>query len=77
MKRNFIILLLVSFSIYSATLFGQAGPPDPPVDPGAGGGPVGSSAPVGSGLGIMLTLGVAYGLKKFKEYQNKEDQAQK
>jgi hypothetical protein len=38
-------------------------PPRPSGDPSEDGGPVGSG-PVGSGLGILLALGAAYGAKK-------------
>jgi len=38
-------------------------PPDPGGDPT--GDPVGGGSPVGSGLVILLSMGVAYGGKKF------------
>ncbi|MBS4058171.1 MAG: hypothetical protein KGZ82_12695 [Bacteroidales bacterium] len=63
MKKQLIrILLLLALSIASQVLLAQ--PPDPPGDPSAGGGPIGGSAPIGGGIGILLTLGAAYGARK-------------
>ncbi len=64
MKKIFIKLsFIIAFTIVSTALFAQ-GPPPPPVDPEDGGGPVGGSAPIGSGIAILLTLGAAYGGRK-------------
>lgn len=68
-KLSFIALL----SIGSTALLAQ-GPPDPPVDPGDGGGPVGGSAPIGSGIAILLSLGAAYGGRKvYKAWKNSQE----
>jgi len=62
----FILLLILPFSLLQAQ-----GPPQPPENPGTGGGPVGGAAPIGEGIGLMIGLGVAYagwkGLRKVKE----------
>jgi hypothetical protein len=64
MKTRFITACMISsFLIISSALLAQ-GPPDPPEDPGDGGGPVGGAAPIGNGIGILLALGAAYGGKK-------------
>lgn len=57
-------LSLVGLMVISGTALADA-PPDPGGDPnGTGGGtPVGGS-PVGSGLAILISLGIAYGGKK-------------
>lgn len=68
MKKFMSLLSILGFLLLSINLYGQAGPPDPPGDPGTGGGPVGSSAPIGSGLGIMLSLGAIYGAKKVSHF---------
>ncbi len=59
MKTRLITACMISaFLIISSALLAQ-GPPEPPVDPGDGGGPVGGAAPIGNGIGILLTLGAA------------------
>lgn len=65
MKKRFKLTFLFLF-LTAVSLFAQA-PPTPPSNAGSGGGPVGGNAPVGSGLAIMLALGVAYaGWKKLE-----------
>jgi len=73
MKKHLRNILLVSaMMVASQVLLAQ--PPDPPVDPSAGGGPIGGGAPIGTGIGILLTLGAAYGAKKvYKAWKNRED----
>lgn len=58
-------ILLTSISI-------AQGPPDPPLDHGESGDQSGGAAPVGSGIAILLSLGIAYGGKKFYDLK-KED----
>mgnify|MGYP001003492293 CR=1 FL=1 len=53
------ILLIGSMLIYSNNIYSQNAPP-PPGNHGQQGG----SAPIGSGLGILLALGAIYGAKK-------------
>jgi hypothetical protein len=74
MKKILIKLsFIIAFTIASTTLLAQ-GPPDPPEDPGDGGGPVGGSAPIGSGIAILLTLGAAYGGRKvYKAFMDKDE----
>ncbi len=73
MKKIMIrTLMAVSLFIASTALLAQ-GPPDPPENPGDGGGPVGGGAPVGSGVGILLALGAAYGGRKlYKAFKEQE-----
>ena len=61
MKKLFVLSVLAIF--FSLTLLAQA-PPPPPSNAGAGGGPVGGSAPIGSGLVLLITLAAGYGAKK-------------
>ncbi len=67
MKKNIkilitIMLILVSL-VNSHMLFSQV--PDPPGNHGNNNNvPAGGGAPIGSGLVILLSLGVAYGGKK-------------
>lgn len=62
-----ITLLLVSSLIFTlsplfiSNVLGDA-PPDPGGDPT--GDPVGGGSPIGSGLVLMVSLGLAYGAKK-------------
>ena len=53
----------------------QDDPPHPngdvnPTGAGSGNTPVGGGAPIGSGIAVLLALGTAYGIKKWK---NTED----
>jgi hypothetical protein len=60
MKRMISRMALLAMLIFSAQgLFGQGPPPPPP--PGQGGD---QPVPLGSGLGILVALGLAYGGKK-------------
>ena len=73
MKAIIKILFLTLFTLNSILLFAQGAPPPPPdghgsttnQDPGGGG------APIGSGLGILLALGAAYGGKKVWDFRKK------
>ncbi len=58
-----ILLTSVSFS---------QGPPAPPSGQGSTGNQNGGNAPVGSGIAILLGLGIAYGSKKVYDLK-KED----
>ncbi len=71
-KNIFIVALL----LLGSHLLAQ-GPPNPPGDPSVGGGPIGGSAPLEGGLGILLTLGAAYGGKKIYIAFRKEKDAMK
>jgi hypothetical protein len=54
------ILIISGFSLLAQT------PPPPPDNPAGGGnGPVGGGAPIGSGLIMLVGLGLAYGATKF------------
>jgi hypothetical protein len=69
MKKDFFKACILGF-LFSALSLGvqaQPSPPPPPDDPSMNGtnGPVGGgSAPIGSGLGILLGLGLVYGATK-------------
>ncbi|MBK9292327.1 MAG: hypothetical protein IPM52_11975 [Bacteroidetes bacterium] len=66
------LLFILKLSI-SLPLLAQ-GPPSPPLDPVSGGGPVGGSAPVGSGIDLLLLMGAAYGSRKlYLAWQKKEE----
>jgi hypothetical protein len=70
MKNKFqklaIALTLGLFIGLSAVSFAQPSAPPPPANHGSGGNasPGGGTAPIGSGLVILLGLGAAYGTKK-------------
>ncbi len=78
MKKMLIqITLIVVFSLpMDYQINAQQSPPDPPGSHGQSGNQeAGSnSAPIGSGLGILLVLGAAYGGKKvYKAWQQKDE----
>lgn len=64
--KTLTLALLIIF--FTATSFAQE-PPPPPGDPSSGNTnpPVGGGAPVGSGLAILVALGLGYGFKKYRE----------
>lgn len=70
MKRNYLIpaLLVCLMMLFSQALSAQ-NPPPPPEDPAGGGNnlPVGGGAPVGSGLAILVAMGLGYGFKKYQD----------
>lgn len=69
-RNIFVLTLLICFTLVSATIFADQ-PPDPGTGgPGNGDIPVGGS-PIGGGLFILLTLGVAYGSKKLLEIRER------
>jgi hypothetical protein len=73
MKKIIIRTVLAASLFISASALLAQGPPPPPVDPESGGGPVGGPAPVGTGIGILLTLGAAYGGRKlYKAWKDSE-----
>jgi hypothetical protein len=57
------IVLTCVFVLLNFFAFSQ-GPPNPPLDPGAGNDPVGGSVPVGSGLSLLFLMTGAYGIYK-------------
>ena len=65
MKRSIIKLLIVTAIIAFPLVSAIAAPPPPP-PPGGGGGdiPIGGTAPIGSGVVLLITMGAAYGAKK-------------
>lgn len=74
-KRIKHILATLSIVLVTSTALVAQGPPDPPEDPGDGGGPVGGGAPIGSGIGILMALGAAYGGRKlYKAYRQREQE---
>lgn len=75
MKKNISGIVIGVFFIglvfLSTGLFADT-PPDPGGDPNTGGGtPVGGS-PVGSGLVILVSMGVAYGVKKIFHFKDEQ-----
>lgn len=74
MKKYILTLLFtLAFTLFATTGFSQ-GPPPPPTGAGHGasGNQTGGSAPVGSGLFVLLSLGVAYGSKKLYRIHKKD-----
>jgi len=57
------ILSLIFVLVISMGFAQQRGPSNPPGNPEVGP-PLGGGAPIDGGLGILLALGAAYGLKK-------------
>jgi hypothetical protein len=68
MKKILAITAVLMISGFS--LCAQA-PPPPPENAGSGGGPVGGSAPIGSGIFLLIALASAYGGKKVFDFRKK------
>jgi len=59
MLRTYIVLLIVAgMLMFSSDIYAQ-GPPPPPDDT--------TPVPIDGGIGILLALGVGYGIKKIKD----------
>jgi len=59
-------LLVVIISVVALTGYGQMlAPEDPGGEPSGGDDPIGGGAPISSGTFLLLSLGAAYGSKKF------------
>jgi hypothetical protein len=67
MKRKFRFLIMAAFMVIAPLLMFAQQPPHPNggFDPGAGNGPVGGGATIGSGLFILLAMGLAYAAHKY------------
>ena len=73
MKSFMMALVLIACIYIEPQVFSQGGPPNPGDKPLFSTPPLGGgSAPVGSGLFLMLGLSAAYGLKKAYHYNSKE-----
>jgi len=71
---RFKMLIICGLFILSLGLFAQNPPPPPGIGHGSATNQPGGSAPIGSGIGILLALGAAYGGKKiYKVWKNKEN----
>ncbi|TRZ76472.1 MAG: hypothetical protein D4R97_00715 [Bacteroidetes bacterium] len=59
-------VLLCGFFMWAAlpAFSDEPGPPPPPAEHGRGGNQEPAGAPIDGGLGILLSLGVAYGIKR-------------
>lgn len=76
MKNTIYTLLIGLMLTFTVSAFSQDPPPPPngglnPVS--SGNTPVGGSAPIADGLGILLALGAAYGIKKVYQFNKKEN----
>lgn len=72
-KLGLTVIFLFTFSILALS---QAPPPPPNGGASPGGGNIplnGGGAPIGSGIGILLSLGAAYGGKKVFNILQKQE----
>ncbi|MFH1119303.1 MAG: hypothetical protein V1775_05730 [Bacteroidota bacterium] len=69
MKKN-LITTLVMFTLAIGPVVTAMAQPNPNKQPSGdpvNGTPVGGNAPIGSGLILMVSMGVAYGIKRFTD----------
>lgn len=67
-------LAIIGLIMLSTGAFAQVPPPPPGGGHGGSGNQEGGGAPIGSGIGILLGLGAAYGSKKiYKVWKDKQD----
>jgi hypothetical protein len=72
MKKAILNLILVGLLIIVPVIMVSASsPPPPPPGPGTGDDPIGGTAPVGSGLVLLISMGAAYGAKKIYNARKK------
>jgi hypothetical protein len=66
MKKAILNLILVGVLIIVPVIIVSASDPPPPPPPGPGGDglPIGGTAPIGSGIVMLISMGAAYGAKK-------------
>jgi len=65
MKKVILNLILVGLLIIVPVIIVSASaPPPPPPGPGTGELPIGGTAPIGSGLVMLISMGMAYGARK-------------
>lgn len=67
MKKAIFNLIIIGLLIIVPVIASNAAappPPPPPPGPGTGDQPIGGTAPIGSGLIILISMGAAYGAKK-------------
>lgn len=66
MKKSLIrIFIVILWLIINQNVLGQ-GPPDPPENPGSGGGPVGGAAPLNNGESTLILFITIYATWKVK-----------
>ncbi len=65
------LAILILFIAPLSLVMAQNGPGDPPGGAGSGDHPVGGNAPIGGGIFLLTTLGLAYGGKKVYDARRK------
>lgn len=66
LNKSKILIVVSLFSLMATTTFAQGPPPPPTGDPaGSQEHKIGGNAHIGGGILILLTLGLAYGGKRF------------
>ena len=74
MKKSILHIILVGLLIIVPVIMASASaPPPPPPPPGgpSGSTPIGGTAPIGSGIVMLLSMGAAYGAKKVFDARKK------
>ncbi len=75
MKTNLIKSLIFSgLFILSIGAFAQVPPPPPAGGHGESGNQEGGGAPIGSGIGILLSMGAAYGARKIYIFRKEKEE---
>jgi hypothetical protein len=72
-SRIYKTLTIIGLIIISTGIYAQVPPPPPGGGHGGTGNQEGGGAPIGSGIGILLTLGAAYGSKKLYNIIQKQE----
>ena len=75
--KTIIKLVLLGISLMLCTAYPAIcdgpGPPTPPPSHGAGGNQDPQGAPIDGGLGILVSMAVAYGCKKYLQSKKEQD----
>jgi hypothetical protein len=67
MKKAILNLIISGLFVVVPVIIASASAPPPPPPGGPGGGsatPIGGTAPIGSGLVMLISMGAAFGAKK-------------
>lgn len=67
-------LAIIGLIMFSTGAFAQVPPPPPGGGHGEAGNQDGGGAPIGSGIGILLSMGVAYGARKIYLFRKEKEE---
>lgn len=73
-SRIYKTLVIIGLNMFSIGAFAQVPPPPPGGGHGESGNQEGGGAPIGSGIGILLSMGAAYGVRKIYIFRKEKEE---